>query len=237
MLGLDINDAGAVRIMLQSIGAWYFTPEGEPAIADSPAFRAALENYAKILQTPDIYKPVSGWSGYTGSFTSGEAASTFTGVWMTGTIKAANMSGQWAVAPLPKIAGVDGATHASNLGGSSWYVLESSEEKDAAIDFLASVWGSDVDFYQKILVDQGAVGSLLAARDGEAYSATDEYFGGQAVWQDFSDWLGQIPGVNYGIFTNEVDAAVAAQLPALAKGGSLDDAIAAIDAQVRSQIQ
>jgi len=34
-----------------------------------------------------------------------------------------------------------------------------------------------------------------------------------------------------------VDAAVAAQLPALAEGGSIDDAIAAIDAQVRAQIQ
>ena len=66
--------------------------------------------------------------------------------------------------------------------------------------------------------DQGALGSLLAAREGEAYKATDDYFGGQAVWQNFSDWLAQIPAVNYGIFTNEVDAAVAAQLPALAAG-------------------
>ena len=31
------------------------------------------------------------------------------------------------------------------------------------MDFLAEVWGKDVDFYQKILVDQGALGSLLAA--------------------------------------------------------------------------
>ena len=62
------------------------------------------------------------------------------------------------------------AVHASNLGGSSWYVLAKSPNKDAAIDFLKSVWGTDVDFYQKILVDQGAVGSLLAARDGEAYA-------------------------------------------------------------------
>jgi lactose/L-arabinose transport system substrate-binding protein len=57
------------------------------------------------------------------------------------------------------------------------------------------------------------------------------------VWQSFSDWLAAVPAVNYGIFTNEVDAAVAAQLPALAEGGSVDDAIAAIDAQVRAQIQ
>ena len=76
-----------------------------------------------------------------------------------------------------------------------------------------------------------------AAREGEAYKANDAYFGGQAVWQSFSDWLAAVPAVNYGIFTNEVDAAVAAQLPALAEGGSIDDAIAAIDAQVRAQIK
>lgn len=237
MLGIDLNDAGALRILLQSAGSWYFTADGQANIKDNPVFKAALSEYAKILQTPEIWKPVSGWTEYTGSFTSGEVASVFTGVWMTATIKAANMSGQWGVAPLPKLDGVDGATHASNLGGSSWYVLSSAPAKDAAVDFLATVWGKDVDFYQKILVGQGALGSYLPARDGEAYKASDAYFGGQPVWQNFTTWLAQIPGVNYGIFTNEADAAVAAQLPGLSKGGSVDDAIAAIDAQVQQQMQ
>jgi hypothetical protein len=50
-------------------------------------------------------------------------------------------------------------------------------------------------------------------------------------------WLAAIPGVNYGIFTNEADAAVIAQIPALKDGGDIDAAIAAIDTQVRQQIQ
>lgn len=237
LLSLDLNDAGSIRIMLQSAGKWYFTPDGQPDIAGSPTFKAVLETYQRMLQS-DIYKPVAGWNEYTGAFTSGETTATYTGVWMTGTIKAQTaQAGKWGVAPIPRLDGVEGATHASNLGGSSWYVLSSSAEKDAAVDFLATVWGQDVDFYQKILVDQGALGSLLAAREGAAYSASDEFFGGQPVWQNFSDWLAAIPGVNYGIFTNEADAAVVAQLPALAKGGSVDEAIAAIDAQVRQQIQ
>lgn len=237
MLDIDPNDAGAIRIMLQSAGSWYFKADGSANIKDNPVFKAALETYAKILQTPDIWKPVSGWTDFTGAFTSGEVASVFTGVWMTGTIKAAKMDGKWGVAPLPKLAGVDGATHASNLGGSSWYVLSSAPSKAAAIDFLANVWGKDVDFYQKILIGQGAFATYLPAREGDAYKATDAYFGGQAVWQNFTNWLAAIPSVNYGIFTNEVDAAVAAQIPGLAKGGSVDEAIAAIDAQVAQQIQ
>lgn len=99
LLGVDINDAGAIRIMLQSVGKWYFTPDGQADIAGSPTFKAALETYARLLQATDIYKPVAGWNEYTGAFTSGEAAAVFTGVWMTATIKAANMPGQWAVAP------------------------------------------------------------------------------------------------------------------------------------------
>ena len=100
-----------------------------------------------------------------------------------------------------------------------------------------SVWAGDVDFYQKILVGQGAFAAYLPAREGEAYTASDDYFGGQAVWVDFSDWQAQIPGVTYGIFTNEADAAVTAALPGLVAGGSIDEPIAAIDAQIAQQIQ
>jgi lactose/L-arabinose transport system substrate-binding protein len=236
LLSIDFNDAGLVRIMMQSAGGWYFTPDGQVSIADNPVFKAALSTFQKVLQA-DIYKQVSGWTEYTGAFTSGEVAGTITGVWMTGTIKAnPDMAGKWGVAPIPKLE-VEGATHASNLGGSSWYVLSSSAEKAEAIDFLKTVWGGDVDFYQKILVGQGALGSLTAAREGTAYQASDDFFMGQPVWQNFSDWLAAIPGVNYGIFTNEADAAVIAQIPALKDGVSIDEAAAAIDAQVRQQVQ
>jgi lactose/L-arabinose transport system substrate-binding protein len=237
LLDLDIADAGLLRIMMQSAGIWYFAPDGKPAIADNAKFKAVLSTYAKLMQS-GIYKPVSGWAEYTGTFTSGETAAAITGVWMTATIKAnKDQSGKWAIAPVPRVDGVEGAVNASNLGGSSWYVLSSAPSKAAAVDFLAQVWGKDSDFYQKILVGQGALGSFLAARDGEAYKASDAFFGGEATWQNFSTWLGQIPGVNYGTFTNEADAAVNAQVPGLIKGGSVDDAIKAIDAQLQQQMQ
>ncbi len=237
LLPIDPNDAGWLRIMMQSAGSWYFNADGSVNIKDNAVLKASLETYQRLLAA-DISKPVAGWTEYTGSFTSGDTLATFTGVWMVGTIKAnPDQAGKWGIAPLPALDGVDGATHASNLGGSSWYVLASSENKEEAIDFLATVWGSDVDFYQKILVNQGALGSLIAARDGEAYRASDEFFGGQPVWQNFTSWLGAIPGVNYGIFTNEADAAVVAQIPAITSGGNIDEIIANIDAQVRQQTQ
>lgn len=237
MFSFDVNDGGAIRIMMQSAGSWYFKDDGSANLKDNPVFKASLETWVKMLQTKDLYKPVSGWADYTGSFNNGDVAGTFTGVWMTGGIKTNNMSGKWAIAPLPKLEGVEGATHYSNLGGSSWYVLSTAPGKETAIDFLNSVWASDVDFYQKILVGQGAFSSYLPAREGEAYSASDDYFGGQSVWANFSDWQSKIPPVNYGLFTYETDAAIVAQLPALVDGGSIDEAITAIDAQVAQQIQ
>ena len=236
MLGLDPNDAGLIRIMMQSGGQWYFTNDGKANIEGNAALKAALETEQKILKS-GITKPIAGWNEFVSSFTSGDAASVVTGVWITGTVKSQpDQANKWGVAPIPKLS-IAGAASASNLGGSSWYVLNSSAEKAEAIDFLAQTFGKDIDFYQKILVDRGAVGSLLASREGPAYKAPDAFFGGETVWQNFSDWLGKVPSVNYGTFTNEVDAAVTAQLPAIAAGGSVDDALKAIDAQVKTQLQ
>ncbi len=237
MLDIDFNERGLVHMMMQSTGQWFFNKDGTLNILDNKALKASLEQYARIWQS-EIVKPVSGWSDFTAGFTSGEIASVPIGVWITGTLKAnADQAGKWAVAPIPLLAGVPGAVHASNWGGSSWYVLAKSPNKAVAIDFLKSVWGSDVDFYQKILVDQGAVGTLLAARGGKAYQLKDPFFGGQQVWQDFADWIGKIPGIDYGTYTAEVDSALQAQFPAIAKGGSVDDALKAINDQAQAQMQ
>ncbi|MBS1165687.1 MAG: sugar transporter substrate-binding protein [Proteobacteria bacterium] len=234
---LDFNEAGLVRAMMQSAGKWFFTADGQLDIIDNAPLKAALETYSKLWKA-DIVKPVSGWSAYTGAFTSGDVAAVASGAWMTGTIKGSpDQSGKWGVAPLPKLDGIEGATHYSNWGGSSWYVFSSSKQKTTATDFLNTVWAGDIDFYQGILINQGAVGSLLAAREGAAYKASDPFFGGAPVWENFSNWLGQIPSVDYGTFTQEVNSAIQAQLPSIAKGGSVDEALKAINDRVSQQIQ
>ena len=236
MIAFDPNDAGLTRIIMQSAGGWYFDKDGKLNIEGNAPLKAALEVIQKI-QTSNIFRPAAGWADWVGAFTGGEVASVITGVWITGTIKSQpEQSGNWGLAPIPKLT-IDGATHYSNLGGSSWYVLSASKTKDEAIDFLNEIYAKDINFYQKILVDRGAVGSLLAAREGEAYKSNDAFFGGEPIWQTFSDWLSKVPSVNYGIFTNEVDSVVAGHQPDLAKGGSVDDVIKAIDEQAQPLVQ
>jgi lactose/L-arabinose transport system substrate-binding protein len=237
LFGIDLNGDGLIRIMMQSAGKWFFTPDGKLDILDNAPLKAALQTYAKLWQA-DIVKPVSGWTDFTGAFTSGDTVGTIDGVWMTGTVKShPEQAGKWGVAPIPKLAGVEGATNYSSEGGSSWYVLSSGPAKDAAIDFLKTIWAGDKDFYQKILVGQGAFTAWMPAVDGDAYKSSDDFFGGQPVWKNFSEWQGKIPSITYGLYTDEVNSAVVAQLPAIVKGGSVDDALKAINDQAQGQIQ
>jgi spermidine/putrescine-binding protein len=92
---IDLNDAGC-HPHHAAVGRQAGTSPltGRPTSPASPVFKAALETYAKLLQATEIYKPVSGWTEYTGAFTSGESAAVFTGVWMTAPIKAAGPGGQ-----------------------------------------------------------------------------------------------------------------------------------------------
>jgi lactose/L-arabinose transport system substrate-binding protein len=232
----ELNNGGMTRIMMQSAGKWYFNADGELDVTGNAALKGALEAQAKMVKA-GIVKPATGWNDYVNAFTSGDVASVVTGVWITGTIKAQTaQAGKWGVAPTPRL-DMAGSTNASNLGGSSWYVIESSKEKDEAISFLAEIYGKDVEFYQKILADRGAVGSLTAARSGAVYQQADAFFGGEQVWQRFSDWLAKVPPVTYGIFTNELDNAVTANMQALIAGKPADQVLKDIEAQAQTQIQ
>ncbi|TWD51176.1 lactose-binding protein [Agrobacterium vitis] len=236
MLTLDMSDNGLTRVIMQSGGEWYFDKAGNLNVEHNAPLKAAMEIQAKLTKD-GLIKRTSGWTEAVNAFNSGDVATVVSGVWITGSIKTqADQAGKWGVAPIPKL-DLKGAVGASNLGGSSWYVLEKSKEKDEAIDFLNEIYGKDLDFYQKILTERGAVGSLLAARQGEAYNQPDPFFGGDKVWLKFSKWLGEIPAVNYGIFTGEVDQAVIANMPAVINGTPIDTVIKNITTQAEQQIQ
>ena len=223
MLDIDYSERGLIHLMLQSVGQWYFTPDGKLDILDNAALKASLEEYAKIWQS-GIVKPVSGWSNFTGGFTSGEIASVPIGVWITGTLKAnADQSGKWAVAPIPKLAGFPNAVHASNWGGSSWYIFDKAKNKAGAIDFLKSVWANKspdaLGFYNTILKGAGAMGTYLPSRVGSNYTAKDEFFyKSQPVFADFAKWMEKVPAVRYTANFNAMGTALTASISKYLKG-------------------
>lgn len=237
MLSFGKTDGGLMRMMMQSAGTWYFDKDGKPALVGNAAFKEAVELYKEIMDS-GIAVPTNGWDEWVKAFNNGDCASVVSGVWIVGSIKAAtDQSGKWAVAPTPRLTSVD-SKNATNLGGSSWYVCEKSENRDLAIDFLKTMYAGDNDFYQTILMNNGAVGTYMPASTGEAYAKPDEFFGGNAIYSDLSKWMTEIPAINYGSYTYEADAAIMAQMEGVYSGKmSVDDAIKAAQEQLKNQIQ
>ncbi|WP_256201097.1 type 2 periplasmic-binding domain-containing protein [Thermoanaerobacter thermocopriae] len=132
---------------------------------------------------------------------------------------------------------ISSSVNASNLGGSSWYVINSSKNKDVAIDFLKEIYAGNNDFYQKILVERGAFATYLPAQTGNAYSAPDPFFGNQKIYSDLSEYMKKIPPVNYGVYTYEADSAIMGIMPDVYSGKiSVDDALKKAEEQLKNQI-
>lgn len=238
MISMDVyNDAAILREMIQSCGQWYFDKDGNVTFANNEALINAVKEYKKI-QDAGIVMNTVGWGDWVASMNKGDVATVNTGVWIIGSIKAAaDQSGKWAVAAFPRL-DTSNSVNATNLGGSSWYVLNDSKNKDTAIDFLKTVYGGNNDFYQKILVDKGAVGTYLPSQTGTSYSAEDPFFGGQKVFEDFSTWMKKIPGVSYGSYAAEGDQAIMAQMKDILDGKiTVEDGLKKAEEQLKSQIQ
>ncbi|MFA0084293.1 ABC transporter substrate-binding protein [Vibrio sp. 10N.286.49.C2] len=236
MLGNNPSDLGLLRVMIQGAGSWYFNQDGSLNIKDNQALIEGIKIF-RDFHVKDIARPTIGWSEWVGAVNSGAVASITSGVWITASVQAGEgQEGKWAVAPTPRL-DIEGAVNSSNLGGSSWYVLNASQEKAAAIDFLNATFGTDKEFYNQILKQQGAVGSYLPAGNTEAYQHEDGYFNGQKIYADFNKWAAEIPSVNYGMFTYEVDAAIAAQMPSIMQGAPVEKVLESVEQQLKYQIQ
>jgi lactose/L-arabinose transport system substrate-binding protein len=237
MLTQDPNDLGLIRMMIQTAGSWYTKEDGKtPNLADSQELKVAFELYKELLDA-DLVKPVSDWSQFLAGFNSGDVATVPSGNWITPSIKAeASQSGKWAVIPFPKLPGVENSVNASNLGGSSWYVLN-VPGKEKAADFLAKTFGSNSDFYQTLNKEIGAIGTFKPAAEGEAYQSADEFFGGQKIISDFSKWTEQIPQVNYGLHTYAIEDLLVVEAQNFIKGKDLDKALEDAQAQAESQLK
>lgn len=195
-----------IQMAMQSAGLWYFDEKGEIYLKDNPAILEMLPILKEIAEA-QLAKPVDYFAPEgIGAVTSGEVAAVNSAIWFSATLRSAkDQSGKWAYTNLPKLETVENATPYSNLGGASWLVLNDSPNKELAIDFLKTEFAGNDEFYQDILVENGAVGTYLPSQSGEAYQYKDPFFNNAPIYKDFSSWMAEIPGVDYG---NNTQAAV-----------------------------
>ncbi|CAM4326629.1 extracellular solute-binding protein [Paenibacillus alkaliterrae] len=236
-ISLDPNDLGILRMMAQSAGSWYLKEDGKTAdLSGNAALKEAFETYKKLMDA-NVVKIHADWSQFVANYNSGDVASVPTGNWFTPSITAAaDQSGKWAIAPLPKLTNNPASVNASNLGGSSWYVLN-VPGKEKAAEFLGATLGSNVELYQKLVMEIGAIGTYKPAAEGEAYNAANPFFGGQKIVSDFASWTAEIPNVNYGMHTYAVEDILIVEMQNYLNGKSIDQVMTDAQKQADSQIK
>ena len=230
------NDISEFQIMLQSAGSWFTDEDGKANFENNAALKESYDIFKRFNES-DITKVVSDWTEFAGAINGGDVACVIRGSWISSTIMAAeDQSGEWGVAPIPKL-NVEGATHYSNQGGSSWFVLNNSKNADVAADFLKNTFAGSKDLYNVLLSEKNIIGTYLPASTVSAYDLSQVYYSGQKVNAAFAEWLGKIPAVNTGAFTTEAQAALTAVTPNILNGEDLDTCLKEAAEQFEQSVQ
>lgn len=222
--------------MLQSAGSWYISSDNKGNFTNNEVMTETMRIY-NALATSEVTKPVTGWSEFVSSFNNGDVAAVISGVWQIATIMdGTDQSGKWAVAPTPRL-NISNGVNASNEGGSSWFVLDGAENKELAIDFLASTLGSSTELYEKFLDECGGIGSYLPAFESEIFAQEVEFFGGQQVYKLFADWLTEVPSISFGTYTQEAKDALKNELPNIINNGDIEKSLENAQSLYTQQVQ
>lgn len=206
MLTLDPTDFPQIRLMLQSCGKWYVKNDGrEVDIEDNEALLQSLQVYSKLLST-GVGVSVNGWNEFISAFQNGEVASVVSGCWIISSIEAnKEQSGLWRVAPIPIMSENSQAVNASNVGGSSWYVLKNSTNSEVATEFLVSMFSENDAFIDSLILEIGIIPAVKDPTIFSNYEAKSKFWGEQQVSKILAGFAGKIPAVNYGSNTYEIE--------------------------------
>lgn len=222
MLTLNPNDLGEIRMMLQSAGRWYTDEEGNVDVRDNQALKDAITIYQQIFEA-GISKQILDWDQFVGSLYDGEAVSVLTGCWVSSSImEAADQKGKWAVAAFPRMEDNPDSVNASSIGGGAWYLLKCTGNEKLAKEFLQETFASDVELMNILAEEINLVSTLKEAKTAENYRKGVDFFGGQAIGSDFMIWQNQVPMVNYGKNTYEIEAILTEAIQLILEGQDMD---------------
>lgn len=237
MMTMDPSDLGQIRMMLQSAGSWYTDAEGKVAVAGNQAMVDAIETYLDLFNSGVTIEAV-GWDQFVGAFQTGKVWSVANGCWISASVVAAeDQAGKWAVAPFPSMGRNANSVNASSCGGAGWYVLKNVGDTDAAKDFLKNTFASSVELMNTLAVDINLVSTMNAAAAAENYAKGVDFYGGQKIFADLSAWQANVPSVNYGMHTYQIESKMTEAVQAIKDGGAIEDVLADYQAQIEAEVQ
>lgn len=193
MLSGQADSPDTILMMLQSCGAALFDDEGNAYIEGNPALDAIVDIYVEMVQK-NVYLEVNSWDDYIGTITKSTVAGTINGNWITASIMGTeDQKGLWEITNMPSVDGVEGATHYSNNGGSSWYITKNCKNVELAEKLLADTFGSSTDFYDAILPATGAISCYAPAAETDAYKEPQAFWNDQPIFATIVEYSLQTP--------------------------------------------
>jgi len=235
LLTLNVSNLGIIRVMIQTAGSWYADESGNaPFIANNIPLRIAFEIYQQLVAYGLALPVADTLSGFEARNNS-DVWAVVTGNWVVPSImQEESQHGSWAIAPTPRLPGV-ASVNASNLGGSSWYVLDISG-REVAAQFLASSFGSNAEFHEALLFEIGVMGTFIPFLQSEALYTEVGFFGYQTIFRDFADWTLNVPRVNYGLHTYALDSILLDAMQSFLSGADLLEVLDAAQVQAENQL-
>lgn len=212
-----------IMIMLQSCGASMFNEDGSVNLKDNEPLKKVVETYMTMVQE-GIFLEVNSWDEYIGTLSNGSVVGTVNGCWILATILSLDdQAGKWDITNMPALVGVEGATNYSNNGGSSWAITQGTDVELAA-DFMQMY--RNVDFYNAILPTTSAIATFSPAKEGEAYSAPNEFFNGTPIFATILEYGEKVPSNITGAYYYDARNAVSTAVTNAMNGADIDAELA-----------
>lgn len=226
MLTVQPDDMGIIRIMMQSGGNWYVDEDGESVnFVNNQSLKEAMKIYEQLLDE-NLALTVKGWDDFVDAFKSGEVTTVISGCWIAPTIRQSEeQEGLWRVAPIPRMEKDSNSVNASSIGGSSWYVLNKKENKEYAAKFLKETFGEDREFINELVKEINLLSTREDVAEIPAYSQGEEFFGEMNIFEVFLDVTEDVPVVNYGRDTYEIEEILEEEMQTFIKEKDLESSL------------
>ncbi len=127
--------------------------------------------------------------------------------------------------------------NASNIGGSSWYIIKNKNESQLAANFLKETFGENRAVIEEIARQTNLVTTRKDAKELAVYDTTDRFFGNTNIFHIFLEATEKVPVVNYGMDTYEIENILETELIDILKGEDMDRILEKVQVKAQSVVE
>lgn len=186
------NETGFwIQTVWQNAGSWYGIDGDSWQVSVNDEASMQVADVWQTLLDEGLVKTVEMWTPeYWAEVNAGTIATINYGAWFPALLKesAADLSGQWGIAPTPMFAGSDAA---GESGGSVNVVPRGTENVEQAVEFIS--WLNATEEGTSHLIAGGVFPAAFVGQENSDLLVEDEYFGGAVANQVFADAAATVP--------------------------------------------